>query len=370
MARTTFPPWRFKAARPCTDPYRAHLRILFLEEVDKLVPDAGPRLAEVVGPRFEELLDVSGYRAYPETLVDPDRVSGPDGCKYLRNIAGSPPPFLEPDCRDDECGRCARKLSEVSRRLLGRRNGSEVQRLLGEVRGLLEDWARPYNLHCDPWIRNHALGLLHAQIDKGRSEALTHLGTRDTGLSFVSYWPGFVPKIGVEYPRIEPTWEKGTAGFAAIDISWVPEDFREGLRTSVLGPLTLAMDAGGWNAHPMMPYNPAHDTRDEYLRLTRLYVERIEERYRAAGWEPIPEYDHLRLHTSWLARFQVPTPAFPGGEPRASIAATPLAPGRREPGSDNQRSVRQVSSAYARVAADIGLTRRRAGRRGKSKRPN
>lgn len=360
------PRWRFRSARPCIDPYRAGARIIFLREVDRLVPDAARRLADAVAHPFREFLSSSGYQL-PGDVVSPSPSRGPPESgavsdraliRALRDTVGEPIPFLEPECTDADCPRCGARLAEARGQLFAAERKKVLEPLIENVRESLVEWAAPYNLHGDPWIRNHALGLLHLHLDGEPPEDLTQLRHWSDRLHVAGYWPAFLPGIAFEFPTVEPQRRRlfDGGGGSATDPREAAIEERYWKATG--GAQVAAMKAAGWTVPPMTPYNPALDSRAAYLSGVERYMDHIEEQYSQGEWEPVPHFDALETYCSWLARWQVPRPGFPRGESYQQISDCPSKPGRQKRRPVTGTSFGNVKHQVKRLAEEIQLTRK------------
>lgn len=292
------PPQRYRHQGDTEDPYTAELRAKFMAAVDEVCPKAATKLVEQAGPAFDalvEALDAEGVDEFwtlssilearfpgpsevvpdafpadhqgtpsefinrpPEELEQSEEDELPK--KPLSPKRGVAPPDPPKDLNADD----QREWKDFFKRLAdeGSQQWEKVRALARELKSELETWARPYNLHRDLWVLDHATHVLQVRRETGENEAPPELG-----IDFL--WVSYQPPSSIPRPRC---------------------------------------------------YRPESESRSMYQDYIQRYMDRIEEymdrNELIRGWDKMPQRRKLHEHLHWLARFQV------GGETQKEIVDT------------------------------------------------
>lgn len=270
------PAQRYRHQSDSEDPYTAELRVMFMAAVDKIEPEVAQKLLDKAGPAFEALAEASEEEYWTlSELLEPHPAPRPDLSRSAALADPSPSVEffeLDPDevhelydlalsprtgagDAEAEVPEGPKRSAEGYRALAelmdsmaeeARQRRRRRRELAEALRHELVRWARPYNLHSDMWVLDHAARIFqHQRILQADAPDPPRLGIHVPWLSYAS------PII----PR--------------------PRRFR------------------------------VDETRKDYLAYIERYMNQVEERLTRAGWEEGPEYRSLEAHLMCLALFQV-----------------------------------------------------------------
>lgn len=322
----------FRKLKEGENVHQAWLRREFLKAVDELAPDATLQLFRLAGPAYRKLALTTGESQYRVVL----EVDDPEATK---GISGDEP-------GDDDASSSASPKSLEA-----------IDALRSETSRLVTEWARTYNFHHDYWLLNHAwlvLQIMFFQPVPRDSRKLRRLA------SYARYWNEFsgemlwaFPVLDLGHPPPVGSLTRSATEGSSSEGDGEVASCMQGLHDT---RIRAAAEAADWGVPPLWPYQPAFETKKEFLERAKRYADWIEDGYRKAGWEAPPYLtEDWQNHIRWLARFQVPRQDFANGEPISEIARCHTAPGVKAPRAMSERNVREQCRKMARL---IGLTRR------------
>lgn len=238
------------------DPYRAALRIDFLDALDRTIPDASPRAMSIAGPAFEALADhlEGADESHPHDgmpWVLADLLSEPSPPDIPRSLAD-----LQREARSDDDSERADLFAALVEALYVDEGCPTCLRLATDLRKKLLDWATPYHLHQDPWVVDHAFTAF--QMHRIEAGVLNSLG--DSPEPF---------RLGIWTP-------------------WVPTDYNAPHFPRGLQP---------W------PYRPDRETREGFMARVEVYADRVDRTYEAAKFEMATYHPNELLQLRWLVQF-------------------------------------------------------------------
>lgn len=149
-----------------------------------------------------------------------------------------------------------------------------------------------------------------------------------------------------------------------LDVHWIREMARDHLDAWHRDPKLLGVNlwpvVAAWmpsTFHIAPPrYEPAIESRKDYLRRVMEYVRQIEREYHEAGFRRAPRNRDVE-QLEWLVAYQV-----------NGMSVSTLA--REKLGADTEVNRNRIHKSLTRLAGELALPLRAAGRRGRARRPS